>query len=87
MSTFEEKTQAWLQIAAIILGLVIHGSVIGYQLGKLTQLVSGMETRLVASETAIRMAEKELTGHKISHPDRLLDKRLTVVERECGLTD
>ena len=79
MNGNSQKNQ-WLQIAAIILGLMIHGSVIAFQLGKLTQLVSSMEARLVTTEITVRMAEKELVSHKLTHPDRELDKRLSAIE-------
>ena len=78
-----EKASNWFQVFAIIIGLVIHGSVIGYQLGRLTQLVANMELRIIENNAQMAGNRDMVTNHLIGHPDKELDKRLTLLEKAC----
>lgn len=77
----EEKTpQYWGNIIAalaIIVGLAIHGALISYQIGRLTQLVSDIDSRLSVVENQSRQAQADKIARLLDEIKELKEQRTT----------
>jgi hypothetical protein len=77
-----DKQQSWLQVAAIVIALIAHGSVVAFKLGELTQLVSGNNDEIHLLRTAINDQSLILSDHLIGHPDGKLQSEIDLLTQK-----